>query len=318
MFASTHKSKQYLLVALKVLILGFTIGYIYTKLSKNDIQHYQEVIIEVFQKNNYSFAYIILFLLLAAANWFFEILKWEVLVSKIQPISFSTSLKQSLSALTISLSTPNRIGDYGAKAFYFKKELRKQILVLNFFSNAAQMGITTLLGVFGLIYMTLIYSIEYSFLKILSLGIGFIALCILGYVFKEQQLIIKGLSISKIIVYLKKIKFSIKIKTVLFSFFRYLIFCFLFYQLVLFFGVEISLLEAAPIIFSMYLLVSIVPTIFIFDVVVRGGAAVWLFSLAGVPEIPILCSVLTMWILNFVIPSLLGGIFMFTYRPETL
>jgi len=318
MFASNHKSKQYLLVALKVLILGFTLSYIYSKLSNNDTQHYQEVIIEVLQKNDHSIAFIILFLLLASANWFFEILKWKILVSKIKNISFSTSLKQSLSALTISLSTPNRIGDYGAKAFYFKKEFRKQILVLNFFSNVAQMGITTLFGVFGLIYMTFKYSIDYSFLKILSVCIGFIALFILGFIFKEQQLIIKGLSISKIIAYLKKIKTSIKIKTILFSFLRYLIFCFLYYQLVLFFGVEISLFEAIPIIFSMYLLVSIVPTIFIFDVVVRGGAAVWLFSFAGIPELPILYTVLSMWILNFVLPSFVGGIFMFTYRPESL
>jgi hypothetical protein len=68
----------------------------------------------------------------------------------------------------------------------------------------------------------------------------------------------------------------------------------------------------------MYLLVSIVPTIFIFDVVVRGGAAVWLFSFVGISETPVLCTVLSMWILNFVIPSIVGGIFMFTYRPETI
>jgi hypothetical protein len=318
MFASNYKSKQYLLVALKILILGLTLIYIYSKLYKNDSQHYQEIIIEALQKNKHSFAYLMLFLLLASANWFFEIMKWKVLVSKIQNITFLTSLKQSLSALTISLATPNRIGDYGAKAFYFKKEERKQILVLNFFSYAAQMGITTLFGVFGLLYMTLLYSIEYSILKIISIVIGCVGLFILGYIFKEQALIIKGLSIAKILKYLKNIKTSVKVKTILFSFLRYVIFCFLFYRLLLFFGIDLSLYQAIPIIFSMYLLVSIVPTIFIFDVVVRGGAAVWLFSFVGISETPVLCTVLSMWILNFVIPSIVGGIFMFTYRPETI
>ena len=66
----------------------------------------------------------------------------------------------------------------------------------------------------------------------------------------------------------------------------------------------------------MYLIASIVPTIFIFDVVVKGGAAVWLFSLAGIPEIPVLSTVLSMWILNFVFPSVIGGFYLFNYKSE--
>jgi len=318
MFPSSHKSKQYLLLALKIFILGFTFSYIYAKLSKNESQQYQEIIFEALSKNNDVFGYITLFILLAFANWFFEILKWKELVSTLQKISFLTSLKQSLSALTVSLATPNRIGDYGAKALYFKKKLRKQVLLLNLFSNTAQMGMTILFGVFGLIYVAFMYAIEYSLIKVIGIIIGCFVLIILGYVFKEQQLIIKGLSISKVLNYLKNVPTSIKIKTVLYSFLRYVIFCFLFFQLLLFFGVELSLFKALPIIFSMYLLVSIVPTIFIFDVVVRGGAAVWLFSLAGISEIPILCTVLSMWVLNFVIPSVFGGVFMFTYQPKTI
>ncbi|MBV1924335.1 MAG: hypothetical protein KUG68_09955, partial [Flavobacteriaceae bacterium] len=168
MFPSSHKSKQYLLLALKIFILGFTFSYIYIKLSKNESQQYQEIIFEALSKNNDVFGYITLFILLAFANWFFEILKWKELVSTLQKISFLTSLKQSLSALTVSLSTPNRIGDYGAKALYFKKELRKQVLLLNLFSNTAQMGMTILFGVFGLIYVAFTYAIEYSLIKVIG------------------------------------------------------------------------------------------------------------------------------------------------------
>jgi len=56
----------------------------------------------------------------------FEILKWQNLVSfyqKIvsfyQKITFKSALIQSLSSLTASLITPNRIGEYGVKALYF-------------------------------------------------------------------------------------------------------------------------------------------------------------------------------------------------------
>jgi len=65
----------------------------------------------------------------------------------------------------------------------------------------------------------------------------------------------------------------------------------------------------------MYFFASVVPTVFVFDVVVRGGIAVWLFSFAGIPEFTVLSTVLAMWILNFVLPSIFGSFFILTYQP---
>lgn len=89
----------------------------------------------------------------------------------------------------------------------------------------------------------------------------------------------------------------------------------MFYGLLLFFGATVSFREAIPLIFAMYFLVSIVPTLFIFDVIIRGGVAVWLFSFAGIPELIVLSTVLAMWILNFVLPAFLGSFFVLTYKP---
>jgi hypothetical protein len=91
----------------------------------------------------------------------------------------------------------------------------------------------------------------------------------------------------------------------------------MFYGMLLFFNANIPFSEAMPLIFAMYLLVSILPTLFIFDVVIRGGVAVWLFSFAGIPELTVLSAVLAMWLFNFVIPALFGGFFVLTYQPTT-
>src|SRR5690606_39449750 len=86
--------------------------------------------------NHFKNPYILSFLfLLVLSNWFFEILKWKTVVSVIENINFKTAAKQCLASLTVSLATPNRIGEYGAKAFFFASEKRKKILFLNFFSN---------------------------------------------------------------------------------------------------------------------------------------------------------------------------------------
>ncbi len=214
------------------------------------------------------------------------------------------------------MATPNRIGEYGAKAYFFEKEKRKNILLLNFFHNSIQMGVTLFFGLIGISVIFQKYDLPFAASKLI-IGLIIIGLLIiLGLIFKKQQLVFKGLTISKVILKFKTLSTLVKMKVILFSIIRYFIFCYLFYCLLLFFGVTISLTQAIPLIFAMYLLVSIVPTIFIFDVVVRGGAAIWLFSLTGIPEIPVLSTVLSMWILNFVIPSMAGGYYLFTYKPE--
>jgi len=312
----SHKSKQYLLAALKVFILLLTFGYIYSKLTNSGPLLLGDYFDSLARKDG-IILYTILFLLLAATNWIFEILKWKTIVSTLKGISFKTAMRQSLASLTVSLWTPNRIGDYGAKALFYKVEKRKQILLLNFFSNGIQMGITCVFGIIGLIYSIRQFSISFNIYKVLLFLLFVILLGFLGYYFKERQLLLKGLSIEKVLKYFKRLPMSVKARMILYSLIRYLVFCTMFYLLLIFFGVSMSIFEGFLIIFTMYLLVSIVPSIFIFDVVVRGGVAVWLFSMAGIAEIPVLSAVLTMWLLNFVIPALWGSFYVISFKTTS-
>ncbi|KJJ37856.1 hypothetical protein [Aequorivita vladivostokensis] len=317
MIAVPHKAKQYLLAAAKVLVIALTFGYIFFKLKNNSTLGFSDFTATVLSKGSIAAYSLLFFALLATANWFFEILKWQTLVSTFEKMNFKTALKQSLASLTVSLATPNRIGEYGAKALFFESKKRKKILLLNFFSSAAQMFVTSFFGFFGLLYLLRNFNISYSVATLCYFGIGIILLFAVGYYFKEKELLLKGFSIAKVIQFFKKIPLQIQFKTLLFSTFRYAIFSGMFYGLLLFFGVNIAFWEAIPLIFAMYFLVSILPTLFIFDVVIRGGVAVWLFSFAGVAELVVLSTVLAMWIFNFVLPSLLGSFFVLTYQPAT-
>jgi len=66
----------------------------------------------------------------------------------------------------------------------------------------------------------------------------------------------------------------------------------------------------------MYLITSLIPMLFIFDVVVKGSVAIWLFGYLNVPELSILSVVSLMWILNFVLPSIVGSYFVFNFNPS--
>ncbi|MGV6829198.1 MAG: hypothetical protein ACWA45_07355 [Flavobacteriales bacterium] len=312
----SNKSKQSLFLALKVLIFGLTSWYIYVKIFKNEDLEFSFFLTILSQKKD-LLLWIISFILLATLNWFFEVLKWKTLLAKVENISFFTALKQSLYALTVSLATPNRIGDYGAKAYFFEAKKYKQILLLNFFSNGVQMLVTLIFGLVGMYFAYQKYELPFSSIRLGYLLICFLIVLILVIVYKNKTLLIKGLTVQQIINYFKNVPLHIKIKTILYSIFRYLIFSFLFYLLILFFSDRpLDPLVIFPLLFFMYLLVSIVPNLFIFDIIIRAGVAVWVFSLVNISELTILCVVLSSWILNFVFPSVLGSYFMFTYQPK--
>ena len=316
MIALSNKSKQYLVFALKVSILCVTFGYICAKITSEGSVSLGDFIKNTEHSGLKLWTSLLVFSGLVIINWFFEILKWKRIVSHLENLSFLDATKQSLSALTISLATPNRIGEYGAKAYFFPKEKRKQVLLLTFFSNAAQMVVTTVFGTLGLLVVSQIYNLPLSSIRITFILVLIIALFGLGYIFKEKELLIKGFSITKVARYFKKISVRIKRDLILFSILRYVAFSVLFYLLLQFFGGQIHAKQIFPLIASMYLLSSILPTIFIFDVAVKGGVALWLFSLTGIPELIVLSTVFSMWLLNFVLPAVIGSFYVVAHKSS--
>ncbi|GEQ84519.1 hypothetical protein ULMS_00270 [Patiriisocius marinistellae] len=314
MFSLSHKAKQYLLVALKVLILGATFIYIYIKLAETNASVIT-ILKSPFQNTTQDLTrQLILIFILVLGNWFFEISKWKIAISHLQHISYLRALKESLSALTVSLTTPNRIGDYGAKAYFYAADKRKKILLLNFLVSGSQMAVTCIFGTIGILFIVLNYDLKLQTTTLILLSIVALLFAFLVYLFKERELLIKGFSIANVWRYYGIIDTSIKIKVMVFSVIRYVLFSYLFYYLLCFFGAEISLHLTIFFIFAMYLLVSILPSVFIFDVVVRGGVAVWLFSIIGVDEVIVLATVLAMWVLNTIIPAVLGSYFVARYK----
>ena len=314
----SYKSKQFFFVLIKISLVVVAIYFIYHKLSKNGTLEFSHFI-QILSKNGVFSLHTVVFLLfLSIFNWFFEILKWQQLVSSLQKISFKKSIEQCLGSLTVSLLTPNRIGEYGAKALYYTSRLRKRVLFINLISNLLQMLVTVVFGIIGILLLSQSQNLHINGLKFINILLIGIASCgLIIFIIRKTNIKIRGFSLEKIQLFL--IEFSKKNLALgaVFSFFRYLIFSFQFYYLLLLFGVEISYLEAMQLITSMYFLASIIPSIFLFDVVIKGSVALYVFSLIGINDLIILSIVTCMWILNFVLPSIIGGFYVLNFKfPE--
>ncbi|NNE33093.1 MAG: hypothetical protein HKN40_12075 [Winogradskyella sp.] len=314
-FNVPYKTKQFFLVLIKLSIVVGAFYFIFLKLSENENLQFNEFVSFLNKNNTFSVKNILFLLILSISNWFFEILKWQQLVKTVQQISFKNALEQSLGGLTASLITPNRIGDYGAKALYYKKHLRPQVILINLLGNMSQMTITTIFGTIGLLLFVSHYQIDVDYYKVSRFGI--VLLFISAFTFlglKQTRFKIKGFSFLKIKDFIKQLPLKIHFYNFSLSLIRYLIFSFQFYYLLIIFGVDVDYSKAMVVITSMYVLASILPTIAIFDVVIKGSVAVFLFNFVAVNELTVLSIVTIMWILNFALPAVFGSYFVLNFK----
>ncbi|WP_299891193.1 lysylphosphatidylglycerol synthase domain-containing protein [uncultured Lacinutrix sp.] len=313
--ALPYKTKQFFFALIKLSIVVGAFYFIYNKLTNNDKLDFSEFVGFLKEKAIFSTKNIIFLVFLTLFNWFFEIIKWRVLISFIKKVTFFEALQQSLGSLTASLFTPNRIGEYGAKAIYFARQYRKKVLLLNLISNVMQMSITVILGCIGFWFFASNYTIDIDYFRISRFAIIILVVLSLSVIgVKQNRYKVKGFKIDKLLRFVKDLPAKLIVLGLLYSLLRYFIFSFQFYFLLQLFGINIIYIDAMIVITSMYLLSSIIPSIFLFDVIIKGSVAVYLFSFTGINEFTILCVVTLMWLLNFVLPSIFGSYYVLNFN----
>ncbi len=177
------------------------------------------------------------------------------------------------------------------------------------------MSVTILFGVIGLVFITLNYEINLPIFKVRRLVYYlaiFVASAFGGRFFIAKK--IRGFYVSKIINFIKNLPKLVVFKTFIYSVIRYLIFSHQFYYLLVMFGVEIDYETLIKLIFAMYLLASIIPSLPMFDWLIKGSVAVFVFGLVGINELVIVSITTIMWILNFAFPAIIGSYFVLNFK----
>lgn len=296
----------------KLSIIGGSLYFIYNKIVRNNLLNFSEFVEQlrvILFQNSWT---IPLLLTLTFFNWFFEIWKWKILTNTIKKNALFEATKQSLSALTTSLFTPNRIGDYGAKALYFPKNKWKA-MALNLIGNLNQLTVTILFGIAGLIYFLSTYEVEINAHRLRRVGYLIALLIIIPFTNKRLKLIgfLKGDSTWN---FVKQMSLDAHLAVFIFSLIRYIIFSHQFYYLLMIFGIDIDYSTLMYLIFTMYFLASFIPSISLFDWAIKGSVAIYIFAFAGISEITIVTITLLMWILNFAIPAIIGSFFVVNFK----
>ena len=305
MITIPHKAKQFIVFLIKLLIVTAAFYFIYQQLANNDKLDWVKFTNLV--KEKASVLGILFLLAFSVANRFIEILKWQNLVSFIKPISLGESTKQVLGALTAGIFTPNGLGEYAGKALYFDKKKTKKIIFLNLICNGIQMILTIIFGTIGLLI------IGYWKWAIAIVGISFFLLLAS---FLSKNIKIKGYSIQKLVHKINEIPKRIHAKNNLLALCRYLVFSHQYYFLFLAFDVDLPYLTMMATIATVYFLASSLPSFQFLDFAVKGSVAVFFFGKLGVNEWIVIFISTLMWVLNVVLPVVIGSYYVLKFKPK--
>ncbi|MGK4566910.1 hypothetical protein [Flavobacterium sp. 3HN19-14] len=311
MISISHKAKQFLIVVAKLLIVGGAFYFVYSQLVNNDKLDWQ-LFVEKFKKN-WSVAGILFLLLLSFLNRFFEILKWQNLVSSIKLISLAEATKQVLAALTAGIFTPNGVGEYAGKALFYEKSFAKKIVFLNLICNGIQMVLTVIFGIFGLLY----FNAEFNVITTKTIAVIFsLTLIVILISFFLKGITIKGYSLEKFVHKINAIPKPVHQKNTALALARYLVFSHQYYFLFLAFDVDLPYLTLMSAITSVYFLASSLPTFQFLDFAVKGSVAVYFFGILGVNEWIVVFIATLMWLFNVVLPVLIGSYFVLKFKTS--
>lgn len=84
-------------------------------------------------------------------NWGIEALKWQIQLAPLQKLSFANAYKSVLAGCSITMLTPNRVGEYGGRILYVSENNRIDAIPLTILGSISQLFVTLFIGMLALL-----------------------------------------------------------------------------------------------------------------------------------------------------------------------
>ena len=319
--------KKTLSILIKIVIVFFSFFFIYNELLYNDnLGNIRFDSILTVLKENYFTISVVVFMMFI--NWLVESLKWRFMISKIEDISIFTSLRAIFSGITVSSFTPNRVGEYGGRVFCLEKSDRIQAVFITVLCSMAQLLTTILFGSISFFILHENFLQDNSMLLFFNIKISsfsFLLLLFFNFLFLffyfNASLLVKYISKYKYFKFLDKYINVISLYTrkelmiaLLYSVLRYLIFSSQFLILLHVFEVDINFFQSILSVMIVFFFITLTPTITIAEIGVRGSVALLVFMKFSSNVIGILSSAFLLWVINLIIPAIIGSFFIFSLK----
>lgn len=319
-----------LLIKTAIILIAF--WFIYRRIFiKENLDDLALSFSNITQQENF-FPVVILVIVLMLFNWGIETLKWKYMIGKIEKVGFLKSLTAVFSGITVSIFTPNRVGEYAGRVFVLEKADRWEAVLITMLGSMSQLFITIISGSVCLIlfvykYIDLSESPSYFFYGlILIVAVLILILLLIFFNVSFMTSLINKLpprfqKFRHYSLVFSFYEFRELLKILFLSLLRYFIFITQFYILLKLFGINIPYTEAVMLLAMVYLVMAAIPTIALTELGIRGSVAIYFIgmfcstqSMSGQTDLGILTASSALWLINLAIPAILGTIFIYKLK----
>lgn len=266
-------------------------------------------------------------------NWAIETIKWQILIEPIEKISFKKSYKSILIGLFTSLFMPNRSGEWIGRIFSISNVNKGALFIHTLIGNFIQYLVTFLVGLFSMLYFIdlnthILNNLELNFYYLAFFASGLFTILVLFFILFFFN-VIRGLWAEKLknkirnaIKNVKALSLKVVTKLFLLSILRYVSFSLQYVILFYAFDLFIDPIDLIMQLGLYFFILSIIPTIVISEIGVRGSLSIIIFSsycefyghqFSNLVPLVFFISLLV-WVCNIIIPSIIGSFFISKFK----
>ena len=281
-------------------------------------------------------------LLLMIMNWGLEARKWQLVITRLQRISLLQCLKAVFTGTTLAFFTPNRMGEYMGRILYIDEGKRIQAISLTIVSSMGQLLVTLVVGVVGLLVIRSEMQVGASASSASSsstsssstssssvlfwldavLYVSLLAACFLTLLYFRLSWLIRLIErIPRIEKFIRHVRVldnfnaTMLLRILSLSLGRYLVFALQYYLLFDVFEVVLNGWQVFWSVSVVFLVLAIIPTIaLVTELGVRWKTSVEVVQLFSTNVVGIVATSLAIWIINLVIPALIGSLLILNIR----
>jgi hypothetical protein len=241
-------------------------------------------------------------LLLFLGNYLMEAIKWQNLLASWSPISILKSYKSVLIGQAFAFFTPARSGDYVGRILLLSPGSKIKGVAQLAWSSYAQLIITISIGSIALFFNLPFFPWIKWFMPlglIAALFVYFHPGQFKGWLNKINQLQIEN---------------KLKLNLLGLSFLKYMIFVLQYTWAVKMLNIPIAPIDLWIALGVLFLLLSIIPSISLTDLVIRGQIIVVLLEPYYNNSLMLICLSTIIWAVNFLLPAIIGAFLLINFR----
>ncbi|MEZ4887449.1 MAG: lysylphosphatidylglycerol synthase domain-containing protein [Chitinophagales bacterium] len=246
-------------------------------------------------------------------NWGIEAQKWRQLLSKMERLSFKDAFRAILCGITLSLFTPNRVGEYGGRVLILQHANRLQAIAVTLVGSLSQIIANVTLGAIGFLSFAAFYLQWQSWQIGIAVGASILLITALFLVYfqvqKSEQWLAKIPFFRRYKTYFAPIAAynTPELRQVLgWSFLRNMVFTLQYIGLCWTYNMEVDVWTAWTVVNTIFFVQLFIPSIALIELGIRGNVALFFWGYVTANHLAIIAATFSLWWVNLVMPALVG------------